>query len=117
MWQVRAKQVVLAAGAIERPLVFPGNDRPGVMLADAARTYLNRYGVRCGSRAVVVTSHDAAYGAALAAAGHGPISTEIAPAGPFYYAEDYHQQYLHKNPRGYCGVGGTGVSCPIGVAV
>ncbi len=65
MWQVRAKQVVLAAGAIERPLVFPGNDRPGVMLADAARTYLNRYGVRCGSRAVVVTAHDAAYRAAL----------------------------------------------------
>lgn len=65
MWQVRAKQVVLAAGAIERPLVFPGNDRPGVMLASAARTYLNRYGVRCGTRAVVVTSHDAAYAAAL----------------------------------------------------
>ena len=65
LWQVRAKQVVLAAGAIERPLVFPGNDRPGVMLADAARTYLNRYGVRCGTRAVVVTAHDAAYGAAL----------------------------------------------------
>jgi sarcosine oxidase subunit alpha len=65
MWQVRAKQVVLAAGAIERPLVFPGNDRPGVMLADAARIYLNRYGVRCGRRAVVVTAHDAAYRAAL----------------------------------------------------
>ena len=43
------------------------------------------------------------------------ITTEIAPAGPFYYAEDYHQQYLHKNPRGYCGLGGTGVSCPVGV--
>ena len=65
LWQVRAKQVVLAAGAIERPLVFPGNDRPGVMLAGAARTYLNRYGVRCGSRAVIVTAHDAAYQAAL----------------------------------------------------
>ncbi len=65
LWQVRAKQVVLATGAIERPLVFPGNDRPGIMLADAARTYLNRYGVRCGSRAVIVTAHDAAYGAAL----------------------------------------------------
>ncbi|MGH7119607.1 MAG: sarcosine oxidase subunit alpha family protein [Acetobacteraceae bacterium] len=65
LWQVRAKQVVLAAGAIERPLVFPGNDRPGVMLADAARTYLERYGVKCGARAVVVTAHDAAYRAAL----------------------------------------------------
>jgi peptide-methionine (S)-S-oxide reductase len=45
-----------------------------------------------------------------------PITTEIAPAGPFYYAEDYHQQYLDKNPNGYCGLGGTGVSCPIGIA-
>ena len=46
----------------------------------------------------------------------GPaITTEIAPAGPFYYAEDYHQQYLHKNPWGYCGLGGTGVSCPVGL--
>ncbi len=54
LWQVRAREVVLAAGAIERPLVFPGNDRPGVMLADAARTYLDRYGVKCGSRAVVL---------------------------------------------------------------
>ena len=51
----------------------------------------------------------------LAAAGYGPITTEIADAGPFYYAEAYHQQYLAKNPGGYCGLGGTGVSCPIGV--
>ena len=49
---------------------------------------------------------------ALGAAGYGEISTEIAEAGPFYYAEDYHQQYLAKNPGGYCGLGGTGVSCP-----
>ncbi len=47
--------------------------------------------------------------------GHGEITTEIAEAGPFYYAEDYHQQYLAKNPNGYCGLGGTGVSCPIGL--
>ena len=47
----------------------------------------------------------------------GEITTEIAPAGPFYYAEDYHQQYLHKNPGGYCGLGGTGVSCPVGVGL
>ncbi|HCZ48092.1 MAG TPA: peptide-methionine (S)-S-oxide reductase [Gammaproteobacteria bacterium] len=53
----------------------------------------------------------AAYAAALAGAGYGPISTEIAAAGPFYYAEDYHQQYLAKNPAGYCGLGGTGVPC------
>jgi peptide-methionine (S)-S-oxide reductase len=51
----------------------------------------------------------------LSAAGHGEVTTEIADAGPFYYAEDYHQQYLAKNPNGYCGIGGTGVSCPIGL--
>ena len=55
------------------------------------------------------------YQAELTAAGHGEISTEIAEAGPFYYAEEYHQQYLAKNPNGYCGIGGTGVSCPIGL--
>ncbi|MFM9861696.1 2Fe-2S iron-sulfur cluster-binding protein [Pseudoxanthobacter sp. M-2] len=65
MWQVRAKEVVIAAGAIERPMVFPENDRPGVMLADAARTFLNRYGAVVGRRVVVFTAHDAAYQAAL----------------------------------------------------
>ena len=53
--------------------------------------------------------------AELARARYGEISTEIAPAGPFYYAEPYHQQYLAKNPNGYCGLGGTGVACPVGV--
>ena len=52
----------------------------------------------------------------LKASGYDDITTEVAPAGAFYYAEDYHQQYLAKNPNGYCGIGGTGVSCPIGVA-
>ncbi len=52
----------------------------------------------------------------LAGAGYGAISTEIVPLGEFYYAEGYHQQYLAKNPNGYCGIGGTGVSCPVGVA-
>ncbi len=56
-----------------------------------------------------------AYERALSAKGLGAITTEIAPAGPFYFAEDYHQQYLAKNPAGYCGLGGTGVSCPMGV--
>ena len=65
LWQVRARSVVLATGAIERPLVFPGNDRPGILLASAAHTYLNRYGVRVGRRAVVVTAGDEAYQAAL----------------------------------------------------
>jgi peptide-methionine (S)-S-oxide reductase len=54
------------------------------------------------------------FGEALKARGYGEITTEIAEAGEFYFAEDYHQQYLAKNPRGYCGLGGTGVSCPIG---
>ncbi len=58
-----------------------------------------------------------AYGKALAAKGLGAITTEIAPAHEFYFAEDYHQQYLAKNPAGYCGLGGTGVSCPIGAGV
>jgi peptide-methionine (S)-S-oxide reductase len=59
----------------------------------------------------------AAYGKALAAERMGPITTEIVDAPPFYFAEDYHQQYLAKNPQGYCGLGGTGVSCPIGTGV
>jgi peptide-methionine (S)-S-oxide reductase len=53
----------------------------------------------------------------LKAAGYGAITTEIAPAGTFYYAEPYHQQYLAKNPNGYCGIGGTGVTCPIGTKI
>jgi peptide-methionine (S)-S-oxide reductase len=57
----------------------------------------------------------AAYGERLTKAGHGPITTEVIEAPTFYYAEDYHQQYLGKNPGGYCGLGGTGVSCPIGL--
>lgn len=59
----------------------------------------------------------AAYETALQARGLGPITTEILPTPTFYYAEDYHQQYLAKNPSGYCGLGGTGVSCPIGTGV
>ncbi len=57
-----------------------------------------------------------AYDEALRAAGHEPVTTEVEPAGPFYYAEDYHQQYLHKVPNGYCGLAGTGVSCRIPAA-
>jgi peptide-methionine (S)-S-oxide reductase len=74
-------------------------------------------------RSAIFTSSDAqqkeadtskeAYEATLREAGYPHITTEIAPAGPFYYAEDYHQQYLAKNPRGYCGLGGTGVTCPV----
>jgi peptide-methionine (S)-S-oxide reductase len=56
------------------------------------------------------------YQRVLRLAGYGPITTEVVPAQEFYFAEDYHQQYLHKNPWGYCGIGGTGVACPVGVA-
>lgn len=59
----------------------------------------------------------AQYEAALKARGFGPITTEITEGGPFYFAEDYHQQYLAKNPAGYCGLGGTGISCPVGTGV
>jgi peptide-methionine (S)-S-oxide reductase len=83
----------------------------------------NRQGNDVGTqyRSVIYTFSDeqrraaeqsmAAYQAQLKQAGYGPITTEIRPAPEFYYAEDYHQQYLHKNPNGYCGVGGTGVKC------
>ena len=86
-----------------------GNDvgtqyRSGIYVYDAAQ--------RAAAEASL-----AAYQTALAREGYGEITTEIAEAGPFYFAEDYHQQYLAKNPDGYCGVGGTGVSCPIGVGV
>jgi peptide-methionine (S)-S-oxide reductase len=67
------------------------------------------------AQAEAVEASRAAYQQALDAKGYGQITTEIAPAGEFYYAEDYHQQYLHKVPNGYCGLGGTGVSCPVGL--
>ncbi len=70
-------------------------------------------------RNAALASRDA-YQQVLSAAGHGEITTEIAeldPDHPFYYAEDYHQQYLAKNPGGYCGLGGTGVACPVGLTV
>ncbi|MBM3676655.1 MAG: peptide-methionine (S)-S-oxide reductase MsrA [Actinobacteria bacterium] len=65
-------------------------------------------------RDAAIASRDA-FQRELRGAGYGAISTEIAEAGPFYYAEDYHQQYLARNPNGYCGLGGTGVSCPVGL--
>jgi len=82
LWQVRARRVVLATGAIERPLVFPGNDRPGIMLAGAAQTYLNRYGVRVGDRLVVVTACDAAYRAALDLRAAGVAVAAVADLRP-----------------------------------
>ncbi len=82
LWQVRAKQVVIAAGAIERPLVFPGNDRPGVMLADAARTYAVRYRAAPGQRAVIATTSDTAYRAALDLQACGVEVALVADARP-----------------------------------
>ncbi len=82
LWQVRAQAVVLAAGALERPLVFPGNDRPGIMLAGAAQAYLNRYGVRVGDRLVVVTACDAAYQAALDLHAAGMVVAAVADVRP-----------------------------------
>jgi peptide-methionine (S)-S-oxide reductase len=67
-----------------------------------------------GQREAALASRDA-YQKLLASAGHGEITSEILDAPEFYYAEGYHQQYLAKNPHGYCGLGGTGVSCPVGV--
>jgi len=73
------------------------------------------YATTPAQRATAERSRDA-FQRALTAAGHGVITTEIADAPPFYYAEDYHQQYLDKNPDGYCGLAGTGVTCPVGIA-
>jgi peptide-methionine (S)-S-oxide reductase len=77
-----------------------------------------RSGVYCFDEAQLVAAKASrdAYQRQLSAVGYGAITTEILPAPEFYYAEDYHQQYLAKNPNGYCGLGGTGVSCPVGVA-
>ncbi len=83
---------------------------------DAGTQY--RSGIYCfseGQMEAVLASRDA-YQVELQQAGHGTITTEILAAPDFYYAEDYHQQYLAKNPGGYCGLGGTGVSCPVGVS-
>ncbi|MGH6959186.1 MAG: sarcosine oxidase subunit alpha, partial [Dongiaceae bacterium] len=77
LWKVRAKQVVLATGAIERPLVFADNDWPGIMLAGAARNYINRYGVIPGKRTVVLTNNDSAYAAALDLADAGAVVAAI----------------------------------------
>ncbi len=82
LWHVRAREVVLATGAIERPLVFAGNDRPGVMLAGAARCYANQFAVRAGSRAVVFANNDDAYRAAVELAGAGVAVAAIVDARP-----------------------------------
>ncbi|WP_329230544.1 peptide-methionine (S)-S-oxide reductase MsrA [Streptomyces canus] len=83
---------------------------------DVGTQYRSAIHTHTPDQAAVTEASRAAYQRALTSSGHGTISTEILPARTFYPAEGYHQQYLDKNPAGYCGIGGTGVSCPIGVA-
>jgi peptide-methionine (S)-S-oxide reductase len=97
-------------------------DPAKISYADLLKVFFEEHdptqGMRQGNDSQKATAETAmrAYDEALRAAGHEPITTEIEPAGPFYYAEDYHQQYLHKVPNGYCGLAGTGVSCRIPAA-
>ena len=81
---------------------------------DVGTQYRSAIYTTSDAQAAVVAKSAEAYGKALEERGLGPIKTEIAPAGEYFFAETYHQQYLHKNPGGYCGLGGTGVSCQIG---
>jgi len=83
--------------------------------ADAGTQYRSAVYCRSDAQFAAARASRDAYQIRLSAAGVGAITTEIAPAGQFFYAEDYHQQYLAKNPNGYCGLGGTGVSCPVGL--
>ena len=84
---------------------------------DVGSTYRSGIYTYTEAQAAAAEASKAVYQRALMAAGQGAITTEILPAPVFYFAEDYHQQYLAKNPNGYCGIGGTGVTCPIGVGV
>lgn len=84
---------------------------------DIGTQYRSGVYVMNDAQAQAAAASKAAYQQALSARGLGAITTEIVEAGPFYFAEDYHQQYLAKNPGGYCGIGGTGVTCPIGTGV
>ena len=84
---------------------------------DMGSTYRSGIYTYTEAQAAAAEASKAVYQRALTAAGQGAITTEILPAPVFYFAEDYHQQYLAKNPNGYCGIGGTGVTCPIGVGV
>ena len=104
-----AKPAWNALAGVARPLE---NSLPPALFPNGWRIYTDGPGQLAAAEA----SRDA-FQRELVGAGYGEITTEIAPAGEFFYAEDYHQQYLQKNPNGYCGLGGTGVSCPIGTGV
>ncbi len=82
---------------------------------DAGTQYRSGVYVFSDAQKSIAEATKTAFGERLGGAGFGDITTEIVPAPPFYFAEDYHQQYLAKNPNGYCGIGGTGVTCPIGM--
>ena len=82
---------------------------------DVGTQYRSAIYTTSGAQARAAEASRERYQAELADAGHGEITTELEPSGAFYYAEEYHQQYLAKNPGGYCGLGGTGVSCPVGL--
>ena len=84
---------------------------------DAGTQYRSGVYVFSDAQKSIAEATKTAFGERLGGAGFGDITTEIVPAPPFYFAEDYHQQYLAKNPNGYCGIGGTGVTCPIGMGV
>ena len=82
---------------------------------DVGTQYRSAIYTHSDEQAATATRSRDEYDAVLSQSGYGAITTEIAPAGPFYFAEAYHQQYLAKNPSGYCGLGGTGVACPVGL--
>lgn len=96
---------------------FEGHDPTQVMRQgnDIGTQYRSALFTTSAAQGAIAGDVRQRYGASLAASGYGPVATEIADAGPFYYAEDYHQQYLAEHPGGYCGLGGTGVSCPTGL--
>jgi peptide-methionine (S)-S-oxide reductase len=83
---------------------------------DVGTQYRSGIYVQGEARRAAAQASKEAYERALKGRGYGAVTTEIAEAGPFYFAEDYHQQYLAKNPGGYCGLGGTGIACPVGLA-
>ncbi len=99
-------------------LFWEGHDPTQGMRQGNDRGTQYRSGIYCFDEDQLRQAHASreAFQQALANAGFGPITTEILPAPVFYYAEEYHQQYLAKNPGGYCGLGGTGISCPVGIA-
>jgi len=83
---------------------------------DVGTQYRSAIYTRSDQQLATATASRDAFGEVLSASRYGAITTEIAPSDDFFYAEDYHQQYLSKNPNGYCGLGGTGLSCPVGIA-